>query len=221
MARDDRAGMTLLELVVVLGIIGAMMAMAISTMSDWADDQRAATSARDVADLFNLARAEALRTGSQHIVAFDIEAGLDGIAADGVVVNDGPAATANCTIDAGETSHTITLENGVSFGSDANLANGTPAPDDSGTSGNQLGGSSFVDAAASPADASWVVFGADGLPRRFAENSDAGVPCQTISAVGSAGGAIYVTNGNRDYAAVLTPLGTVRLHRWMGGGWTQ
>jgi type II secretory pathway pseudopilin PulG len=213
--------MTLLELVVVLAVIGFVMTMAISTMDDWAADQRAATSARNVSDAFNLARSEALRTGSNVILAFRVETGLSGVTSDVVVANDGPSATANCRIASTEIVHTVSLERGVRFGSDPGVANGALAPDDSGTSGRQLVGSSFKDGAAG--NASWVAFGADGMPRRFTENSNAGVPCTAITGVGVGGGAIYVTNGKRDYAAVLTPLGTVRLHRWVagGGGWTQ
>jgi type II secretory pathway pseudopilin PulG len=213
--------MTLLELVVVLALIGALMTMAIGSLSSWSDDQRAATSARSVADVFAIARSEALRTGSNTIVAFNIETGLGGITSDAVVVNDGPVATANCVIVSSEIVHTVSLERGTRFGSDPALANGALAPNDSGPSGNQLTGSSFANGSSPAGDASWVVFGADGLPRRFTQNSDNSIPCDKIGPVGTAGGAIYVTNGHRDYAVVLSPLGTVRLHRWTGGGWTQ
>jgi type II secretory pathway pseudopilin PulG len=219
--RDVRAGISLLELVVVLALIGVMMTMAVSTLGSWADDQRAATSARNVADAFGLARAEALRTGNNHIVAFDIATGLDGITGDVVVVNDGPPATANCVIQTGEVRHTVSLETGVSFGSAAALSNNTKAPDDSGAATNKTAGSSFTNATTGAA--SWVFFGPDGMPRRFTQNGSTSSPCTATTPVGSAGGAIYVTNGHRDYGAVLSPLGTVRLHRWISGdsGWTK
>ena len=37
------------------------------------------------------------------------------------------------------------------------------------------------------------------------------------------GGGIYLTTGNRDFAAVLSPLGTVRVHMWNAatGSWKQ
>jgi hypothetical protein len=178
--------------------------MAVSTLGSWADDQRAATSARSVADAFGLARAESLRTGNNHIVAFNIATGLSNITSDIVVVNDGPPATANCVIQSGELVHSISLETGVSFGSTAALSNETKAPDDAGA-------------------ASWVFFGPDGMPRRFTQNGSTSSPCTATTPVGSAGGAIYVTNGHRDYGVVLSPLGTVRLHRWISddSGWTQ
>ena len=223
MDRDGLAGMTLLELMVVLALIGALLAFAGSMVGNWSVDQRAATSARSVADAFSLARAEAIRTGSNHIVAFNIEAGLSGITSDVVIVNDGPPTTSNCVIEAGEIVHSVSLEQGVSFGSDPALANGTAAPSDSGASGNQLAGSSFIDASSPAVAASWVMFTSDGLPHRFSENASTTPPCDDLGPIGDAGGAIYVTNGNRDYAVVLSPLGTVRLHRWQSGAgaWSQ
>jgi type II secretory pathway pseudopilin PulG len=221
--RDGLAGMTLLELVVVLALVAAMLAFAGSTVGSWSMDQRAATSARSVADAMSLARAEAIRTGSNHIVAFDIEAGLAGIDSDIVIVNDGAPATSNCVIEAGEIVHRISLEQDVRFGSDPALANGTAAPDDAGASGNQAIGSSFTDAGSPAAEASWVLFSPDGLPHRFSENASTTPPCDDLGPIGDAGGAIYLTNGTRDYAVVLSPLGTVRLHRWQpgAGAWSQ
>jgi type II secretory pathway pseudopilin PulG len=215
--------MTLLELMVVLALVGAMLAFAGSMVGNWSEDQRAASSARSVADAISLARAEAIRTGSNHIVAFDIEAGLAGIDSDVVIVNDGPPATANCVIDAGEIVHRVALEQGVAFGSDPGLANGAAAPGDAGASGNQLAGSSFTDGSSPAGDASWVVFASDGLPRRFTENPSTTPPCDDVGPVGDAGGAIYVSNGNRDYAVVMSPLGSVRVHRWESGSgaWSQ
>ncbi|HXK23925.1 MAG TPA: prepilin-type N-terminal cleavage/methylation domain-containing protein [Myxococcota bacterium] len=223
-----RAGMTLIELVVVLAVIGAMLALASSMVSDWSADQRVATSAREVADAFSLARSEAIRTGSNQILAFQVEAGLDGITSNAVIVNDGPtgntAGSSNCRIDAGEIVDTITLEQGVRFGSDPGLANGTAAPNDVGASGDQATGSSFT--TPSGANASWVMFGPDGLPRQFDQSAATTPPCDQAGSpgnVGAAGGAIYLTNGHRDYAIVMSPLGTVRLHRWNSGAaaWTQ
>lgn len=223
MDRDGLAGMTLLELVVVLAMVGALLAFAGSTVSSWSEDQRAATSARAVADAMGLARAEAIRTGSHHIVAFDIEAGLAGIDSDIVIANDSAPANSNCVIEAGEIVHRIPLERDVRFGSDPALANGAAAPDDSGASGNQLTGSSFTDASSPAVEASWVLFSSDGLPHRFTENASTTPPCDDLGPIGDAGGAIYLTNGNRDYAVVLSPLGTVRLHRWQSGAgaWSQ
>jgi type II secretory pathway pseudopilin PulG len=212
--------MTLLELVVGLVVLGVMLALGAATLGRWADDQRAASSARDVADAFALARAEALRTGSNHIVAFAVETGLSGITSDVVIANDGAPVNANCRIAADEIVHRFTLGRGVSYGTDPDLANGSAAPDDSGASGNQAAGASFTEP--DGGDASWVVFMSDGLPRRFSENATAAPPCSDVGPVGDASGGIYLTNGNRDYAVVLSPLGSARVHRWKNGsGWTK
>ena len=224
MGRDTRAGMTLLELVVALALVGVMVALAASTLNSWSADQRAATSARAMSDAFALARSEAIRTGNNFIVAFKVESGLSGISSDVVIANDGPTGntagvSSNCVIESGEVVESISLQQGVRFGSDPSLANGAAAPNDSGASGHQLAGSSFTNAATGAA--SWVMFGSDGLPRRFTQNSSTTPPCTALGPVGQAGGAIYVTNGHRDYAIVMSPLGGVRLHRWTGTGWTQ
>jgi len=211
--------MTLIELVAVMALIGAMLAIGLFTMEGWNEDQRVKSAARSIGDAFSLARAEAIRSGSNHIVAFPIEAGLAGITAPVVIVNDGPSTTSNCRIDAGEIIQTVPAEAGVLWGTDAALANGTPAPDDAGGSGNQSTGSSFTDASmATPA--SWVMFQPDGIPRAFTQNAVATPPCTNVGQAGQGGGAIYVTNGRRDYAVVLSPLGAVRLHAWNpSGGW--
>jgi prepilin-type N-terminal cleavage/methylation domain-containing protein len=217
----QRTGFTLVELVIVLALIGIGIGIVAANLSSYAENQRAGTSARAVADAFSLARAEAIRTGNQFIVAFDIEAGLGGISSDIVIVKDGTPAAADCEIDAGEVVETVSLERGVRWGTDPGLSNGAPAPDDAGGSGNQAGGSSFQDAHSPPADASWVMFAPDGMPHLFTE--DGAAPCDEVSPVGDAGGAIYLTNGSRDYAVVLSALGIARLHRWNPdqGAWTE
>lgn len=219
--REQRAGFTLVELVVILALIGLVTALAASNLSHYAENQRAATSARAVADAFSLGRAEAIRTGSQVIVAFDIESGLDGISSDIVIARDEAGGAADCEIDAGEIIEELPLLAGVSWGTDPALANGAPAPDDAGGSGNQATGSSFQDAGSPEADASWVMFSPDGMPHLFTEDGTA--PCDEVGAVGEAGGAIYLTNGKRDYAVVLSALGIPRLHRWNpeNGAWTE
>jgi hypothetical protein len=44
-----------------------------------------------------------------------------------------------------------------------------------------------------------------------------------LSPIGDGGGAVYLTNGQRDYAVVLSPLGAVRVHAWNvgAGAWTN
>ena len=64
------SGITLIEIVVVLGIIGGLALMAGPTFTNWQDDQRAKGAARAAADLLLLARSEAMRTGNQYVVFF-------------------------------------------------------------------------------------------------------------------------------------------------------
>lgn len=223
MVRDARAGMTLLELMIALMLVGVMVALGASTISDWATYQRAATSARSVADAFALARAEAIRTGSNHILAFNITSGLSGITSSIVIANDGPlgstaGVSSNCRIDANEIVQRVSLERGVRFGSSASLV----APDDPGTLAEVATGTTLKNAAGSAA--SWLMFGADGLPRRFTQNGSTTPPCTAIGPAGQAGAAIYLTNDVRQYAVVMTPLGNARMHRYVTGSpnkWTQ
>ena len=60
----------------------------------------------------------------------------------------------------------------------------------------------------------FVVFTPQGLPVSATAACATGGP-------GSGAGAVYLTNGNRDIAIVLTPLGTVRVHAWTGAAWTS
>jgi prepilin-type N-terminal cleavage/methylation domain-containing protein len=207
--------MTLIELVIVMAIIGIFVQVAVWGMQDWAESQRARTSARAVANAFNLGRAEAIRTGSNHLVIFQQQLGAT---ADIEIANDGPVATANCTVNGGETVHQVSLEANVDWG--INVAVGQ-APDDPGlASGNLANGSTFTDATRLPANLSYaVVFQPDGLPRLFTQNAGA---CTTIGLPAQGGGAIYLSNDRRDFAIVLSHLGSTRVHAWdPAGGWMQ
>ena len=211
--------MTLLELMIALMLVGVMVALGASTISDWAEYQRAATSARSIADAFSLARAEALRTGSNHILAFDIvsNTNLGTLGADIVIANDGPLASSNCQIASSEVIQRVRLERGVDFGATVGLV----APNDPGSTSNAATGTSFQDAGGTAG--SWVMFGADGLPRRFTPNTSSTPPCAALGPAGQAAAAIYVSNTAREYAVVMTPLGLARLHRYIPGSpnrWT-
>jgi hypothetical protein len=41
--------------------------------------------------------------------------------------------------------------------------------------------------------------------------------CGAIGATALGGAAFYLTNGTRDYAVVLSPMGGVRVHVWNSG----
>ena len=61
-----------------------------------------------------------------------------------------------------------------------------------------------------------MMFRPDGFPLAFDAACNAG-------ALGSGAGGVYVTNGVADYAAVLSPLGSARIHGWdrSGNQWSD
>jgi prepilin-type N-terminal cleavage/methylation domain-containing protein len=208
--RDRRAGMTLIEIVVVVAIIGVLSAMAVPAFITWQRNERVKEAARAVGDAFEVARSEAIRTGNNYLVVL---ANALGAPQPIVIVNDGPPAAATCTIGANKIVSQVNPIPGVSWGTSVGNANGTAAPLDTGLSVTNIpNGSSFSDASLNPSNpATWVLFQSDGIPRLFTAN---GGTCSAIGSAGSGGGAIYVTNGQRDYAVVLRALGTIRVHRW-------
>jgi prepilin-type N-terminal cleavage/methylation domain-containing protein len=210
--RRNQAGLTLIELVVVLAVVSALIATATLGISGWAQNQRLKTSARAVSDAFMLGRAEAIRSGNSHLVVFGLGE-LNNTYADIVIVNDDRPDLADCSIASSEIVHRVNLEKGVTWGTTASLAGTTVAPSDQGLAvGNTQFGSSFTTAALDPnTPASWVIFQPDGVPLLFSTN---GSDCTQIGLRGEGGGGIYVTNARRDYAIVLTPLGTSRVLGW-------
>lgn len=216
-AYRSRVGFTLIEVAVTLAIVTVVVALAVPSMSRWAENERLAASARSVDAALAFARSEAIRKGSVHLVFIGTDAGgntlvgPDGNDVDLLVVDDGPPGTAgqNCIINGGEASLGVDLERGVSFG--ASDAPG-PVPTDPGLA-NINAGTTFADAGGNAAN--WLMFRPDGPPLRFSAG------CVT-SPVGTGGGGVYLTNGKRDKAVVLTPLGSTRTHSWIASGpsWT-
>lgn len=222
------AGVTMVELVVVVVIVSILAAVAVPAFSSWMDDQRLKAAARSVGDAFNLARAEAIRTGQDHIVFLSSGAGVDpapagrdaggatlvdesGAAVPILVLNDGQPGSAdnNCRIDGGESSRSVPAELGVSWGVTGTT---TPAPEDPGST---IPANGVTFSAPDGTPTTWVLFRPDGIPVGF------DTTC-TQGETGSGGGTVYVTNGDLDYAVTLTALGTVRVHRAdRNGGWTQ
>jgi prepilin-type N-terminal cleavage/methylation domain-containing protein len=224
----SRSGFTLIEIMVVVGVIAVIATIATLQTADWRRNLEVKGITREAADALQLARSEAIRTGRNHIVFFaspgDTDpAGTPIVGEHGTwvpiaIVDDGPPTTANCQIDGGEFKHG--LEPGNVQDVDWGVAHATTrAPGDFGKaafSPPQASGRTFAD----PSDTAvnWVLFRPDGVPVSFAFS---GGTCGQIAGTGSGGGALYVTNGERDYAVVLSPLGGVRVHAWNAGGWSS
>ncbi len=207
--RPAAAGFTLVELIVVLAVIGAAVAVAVPTTGRWLNNQRLLAASQDVEALLSYARGEAVRTGNLHLVFFNTDADGNALAdelgapVDMLVIDDGRPGDAlqNCSVDAGEAALGFPLRQGVVYGVTA--AVGT-APDDGG-GGVMATGATFTDAAA--VQASWVMFRPEGIPLAFSNNC-------AMGAVGSGTGGLYLTNGTRDFSVVVSPLGMSRSHGW-------
>lgn len=208
-----RGGFSLVELSIVLAVIGVIVALSLPAMTDWSDNQRLAASARIVANAFSYARGEAIRTGNIHAVFVGTDADGNALANPVVVLDDGAPGSAdqNCDIDAGEPLESFDLDGEeVAFG--VNFATVKVASD---PGAGALGTSTFMDAEGDD-PASWVLFRPEGIPLAFSDDCATGT-------VGTGGGGIYLTNGQRDLAVVVTPLGATRVHSWneSNGVWTQ
>jgi len=224
--RDHRAGISLIELAVVLGIIAALAAAAIPSVQDMLERRRLQGFARDLGNVFQIARSQAIRTGNYQIAYFGPLGTADpagtvlvdstGATVPMLILDDGSPATANCHIDGGEDRETIPLPSHVGFGvSEATVK----VPTDAGSaafSPPQAGGTTASDPSNNPTN--WVLFRPDGIPVGFDPTA---TTCGTIGDTGTGGAGLYVTSGGRDYAVTLAPLGGVRVHAWTGAGWTQ
>jgi prepilin-type N-terminal cleavage/methylation domain-containing protein len=224
--RDHRAGFTLIEVVVAMGIIAALAAAAIPSIQDMLERRRLQGFARDLGNVFQIARSQAVRTGNYQIVFFGPLGTADpagtvlvdstGSTVPMLLLDDGSPATANCHIDVAESRETISLPNEIGFGvSEAN----SKVPTDTGTaafSPPQASGTTASDPNNNPTN--WVLFRPDGIPVGFDPTS---TTCGTIGDTGTGGAGLYVTSGGRDYAVTLAPLGSARVHTWGDAGWTQ
>jgi type II secretory pathway pseudopilin PulG len=224
--QNRRAGFTLIAVVVVLAIIGALAVAAIPSIQGMIERRRLQGFARDLGNVFQIARSQAIRTGNHHIVFFGPLGTADpagtvlvdstGSSVPMLILDDGSPATANCHIDISEDRETIPLPNQVTFGvSEATVK----VPIDTGTAAFSPPQASGTTASGPSNNATnWVLFRADGIPVGFDPTS---TTCGTIGDTGTGGAGLYITSGGRDYAVTLAPLGSARVHTWGGGGWTQ
>ncbi len=220
-----KAGFTLIEVMTIVAIIGVVSALAISVVGRRLGDQRAKAAVRSVANLLLYARTEAIRTGTNHIVYFQL-APDDGALVD----SEGAPVAALMTRDsdgdgipdAGEAKGSVPFDttNSLSWGSTFAAVGAHKAPNDNpgGTfpaTDPKFACCTFRTPGGAVARA--VVFLPDGMPRAFSTGPFA------TGAVGGGGGAVYVTSQTRDYAVVLTPLGSTRVHAWNRGAtaWTK
>jgi type II secretory pathway pseudopilin PulG len=223
---ERRAGISLIELVVVLGIIAALAATAIPSIQEMLERRRLQGAARDLANMFQIARSQAIRTGNFQIVFFGPPGTTDpagtvltdtiGTSVPLLILDDGPPATANCHIDVAEDQETVPAQPLVGWGVSEATAK---VPTDTGGaafSPPQASGTTVADPSNNPTN--WVLFRPDGIPVGFAPNS---TTCGAIGDTGTGGAGLYVTSGGRDYAVTLAPLGSVRVHAWGEAGWTQ
>ncbi|MBY0401583.1 prepilin-type N-terminal cleavage/methylation domain-containing protein, partial [Myxococcota bacterium] len=217
-------GFTLIEVAIALAIIGVLTALTLPNVSQYMENANGRAAAKSVADAFNFARAQAIRTGNNHVVFFAIGGAGDAagnalVSADGrpmpiLVLNDGRPGTTNCRIDPGE--ETIVFEPQIGVGWGHNTAPATQqAPDDPNGTSIPSAGSSFL-APNGTTIVTWVQFRPDGVPVAIDNACNAG-------RLGTGGGTIYLWTEDRDYAVTLAPLGGVRVHVWNAGAgaWTS
>jgi hypothetical protein len=183
-------------------------------MQRWVDDQRVKAAARSAADMFTLARSEAIRLGRNHLVCFrtqqdpgqPLRSVSGGTPIANVIQDDdglGPLPAPNGLIDVGERVVDQRAQTGLNWGVTFATA---AAPQDADPGGTFATGLTFRKPGGGAGRC--VLFAPDGTPRGF------DVAPYAMGTVGSGAGAVYVTNGNRDYAVVLAPLGGIRVHAW-------
>jgi len=173
--------------------------------------------ARTVANAFSYARSRALATGNRHVVVFAVDpldpndvcgnpvVNSQGTPVPVLVFEDNDGGAPNCCLDAGEERLAENPVANVSWGvTPAPPAGPPPSPEDGG-GGDYSTGSSFAQPDGS--DAAWVSFGPNGIPVAF------NAACN-LGTTGTGSGAVYLTNGARNYAVVLSPLGTSNVERF-------
>jgi hypothetical protein len=179
-----------------------------------------------VANAFHTARARAISTGNNFMVVVSAGIGTDpcgnalpidpatGGPAPVVVWDDGPPGPGNnCCLDAGELVSQVHAVQGVNWGVRA-AAPPVPAVPQDGGAGDHTTGSSFADQGG--IGRRWVRVRPDGMPVGVNAACNAGQ-------LGTGAGGVYLSNPNRDYAVVVSPLGGVKVYGFEQGvgAWTN
>jgi prepilin-type N-terminal cleavage/methylation domain-containing protein len=209
-ARASR-GFSLVEIMIVSAMISAVILLAGSSLGRWQDVEKVKSAARAVEGAFARAHGEAIRTGNNHIVFLETDIVGDDLENNAgevvsiLILDDGRPGSGgqNCDIDVGEPIETITLRDDITMGPTASTAK--VDIDDGATAFGDL--STFSQTGGAPA--TWVLFRPDGTPRSI----DAAC---TQGPLGSGGGAIYLSNAEREVSVVLSPLGASRAFAWNG-----
>ncbi|MEE3330801.1 MAG: prepilin-type N-terminal cleavage/methylation domain-containing protein [Myxococcota bacterium] len=218
------AGFTLLEVVIAVAIMGVLVAISVPSFTAWRSNLEARSSARAMADVLNAARSNAIRSSTPQIVYLRI-AGVGTTDPNGTELLDASAQPVevtrlqdddgDCHIDSTEPIEFFHFSGDVTFG----LTNtALKVPSDS-TPPTTATGATFADPENTANALRWLMFRPDGVPVAFSGDFTG---CDTVGTTGSGSGAVYMTNGTNDFAAVISPLGGVRLHAFdvASNGWT-
>jgi len=225
------SGFSLLELAIVVVLIGILIGVAIPQTRRTMQNGRTKAAAKSAANMLSFARTSARASNRTFLVFFGVDAeakglkGLSGEPASIVVVDDSPSP--NCKIDGDEQIWSVPeFEDGIDFQL-ATVEGAVAIAGDAGSGNPSAGfkGTSFTDS--SGASARWILFGADGVPRRF--KTGTGCKPNATSEVGRGGGTVYLAGAipgedlstGRQYAIELAPLGGVKVHRfdWSRKAW--
>jgi prepilin-type N-terminal cleavage/methylation domain-containing protein len=220
-----QSGFTIIELMIVVAIAAAMVALGYPTWQRVNDNIRLRAAARAAQDTFNYAREQAVRTGRRHLVLAQTGAALDAcgtaIPSPLLVLDD---VDQDCCVDAAEPRWVPeeimnpVVQQTAAWG----VTNATVrVPEDAGL-GAMTTGSTFTLLGGGPAPG--VAFRGDGIPVAMSAACVAGN-------VGSGAGGFYFTNGRpgltaterRDLAVILSPIGSSKAYSFeaSGAGWTQ
>lgn len=219
-SRRRSAGFTAIEIMIVVAIIGIFAALAIPSWRAYQANLQLKAAARTVANAFSYARSRALATGNRHVVVFAVDPlspndvcgnaieNSQGVPVPVLVYEDNDGGAANCCFDAGEERVAEYAVPNVSWG----VTGAVPQAGEDVGGGDYLTGASF--AQPDGTDAAWVSFGPDGIPVAFNAACNFGT-------TGTGAGAVYLTNGQRNYSVVLNPLGTANVERYdpAAGAW--